>query len=716
MAKMNEEKNVFDRIPFRMHPRVFAALGADLVTNDVVAVIELVKNSYDAFASNVWLRFRQEPHEEVFLEIEDDGIGMTREIIEDVWCVVATPYRANNPKTRSGKKVRRVAGEKGLGRLSVSRLGDRLHMLTQAPEYPCWELTVNWSEITGGEDLSESFVQCRKYPESSPFQNSGTRIRIYGLKGFWDESRVKDLEDNLARLISPFSDFGDFNVFLSTSDKEETEEIRIEAPVFLSKPKYLIRGKVSGRGDVKAEYCFTPIAEETSRRKRINITWEQIFDEIRNRERFPFDSNGTHCGPFGFEIRAWDIGSEDTKEISDKFDFQKSMIRKAISVHKGMSVYRDGILVLPKSENSRDWLGLDLRRISKVGTRMSTSQLVGYVSITAESNPGISDTSDRERLVSCLDVAEFEEILKAVVGKLENERDKDRTKKEREEPMKDLFDELSAEDLIAEVIALADEGVGAADAVPILQAFSVSLDAARETIQERFIHYSRMATVGTIAQMLVHEIRNRTTAFGSFLDFIRSRFGPFKDEDLARQYRYADNSVNAMERLADTFSPLASRSFSRRKRKSVLEQQINECIALLDAEINRKNVRCHVPDSATILAVDPGELDAIILNVLTNSLYWLGEVSRDSRDIQFCFKKSINDTRLRVWVHDSGPGIEDDVAEKVFLPGVTRKPSGIGMGLTVASEIVAEYGGKMIAKCPGTLGGASFAFDLPLKK
>ncbi len=716
MAKADKDKNGFDRIPFRMHPRVFAALGADLVTNDVVAVIELVKNSYDAFANNVWLRFRQEPHEELFLEIEDDGTGMTREIIEDVWCVVATPYKVNNPEAKSGKKVRRVAGEKGLGRLSVSRLGDRLHMLTQAPGCPCWELTVNWSEVAMGEDLSESFVQCRKYPEPSPFQDSGTRLRVHGLKGYWDESQAKDLEDNLARLISPFSDLDDFNVFLTTSDKEETDEVGIDAPVFLSKPKYSIKGEVSDKGDVKAEYRFAPIAEGTPRRKRVNISWEQIFDGTRDRERFPFDPNGTHCGPFSFEIRAWDIGSEDTKEIADKFDFQKSMIRKAIGVHKGLSVYRDGILVLPKSENSRDWLGLDLRRVSKVGTRMSTSQLVGYVAITAESNPRILDTSDRERLVSCLDLAEFEEILKAVLGKLENERDEDRTKQEREEPMKDLFDELSAEDLIAEVIALADEGAEAAEAIPVLQAFSASLDAASETIQERFIHYSRMATVGTIAQMLIHEIRNRTTAFGSFLDFIKSRFGPFKDQDMVQQYRYADNSVNALERLADTFSPLASRSFSRRKRKSVLEEQINECIALLSAEIKRKNVKYHVPDTATTLAVDPGELDAVILNVLTNALYWLGEVPKDSRDIQFRFNKIINDTRLRIWVHDSGPGIEDDVVEKIFLPGVTKKPSGIGMGLTVASEIVAEYGGRMIAKHPGTLGGASFAFDLPLKK
>ena len=96
----NKEKKQFKQIPFRMHPRVFAALGADLVTNDVVAVIELVKNSYDAFARNVWLRFVDDASAGTFLEIEDDGHGMTRQVIEDVWCVVATPYKQMNPMER----------------------------------------------------------------------------------------------------------------------------------------------------------------------------------------------------------------------------------------------------------------------------------------------------------------------------------------------------------------------------------------------------------------------------------------------------------------------------------------------------------------------------------------------------------------------------------------------------------------------------------------
>ena len=184
-----------------MHPRVFAALGANLVTDDVVAVIELVKNSYDAFAQNVWVRFNEDQSEGPLLEITDDGMGMTRETIEDVWCTVATPYKDSNPVIKKGDKVRRVVGEKGLGRLSAARLGDRLSMLTQAAQSPCWEVTVDWADISQGDDLSQSFVRFREYPEDSPFEVSGTpssHFRVVGAmgrwpdRGPWRESRTLD--------------------------------------------------------------------------------------------------------------------------------------------------------------------------------------------------------------------------------------------------------------------------------------------------------------------------------------------------------------------------------------------------------------------------------------------------------------------------------------------------------------------------------------------
>ena len=721
-TKASQQKEHSDRIPLRMHPRVFAALGRDLVTNDVVAVIELVKNSYDAYARNVHLRFSDTSNNDPYLEILDDGCGMTKQVIKDVWCLVATPYKEQHPLVSSGKTQRRVAGEKGLGRLSVARLGERLRMVTKAVGDICWEVSVDWPSLSKGGNLSDSFVICKPYDDDEPFDECGTRIRVYGLSEAWDANKINDLEENLARLISPFSTKSDFKIFLTRPDDmqdekvedKQDEKVEIESPLFLSKPKYRISGHVDDSGNIAARYTFSPITKSAPRRKELFLSWSKVYEEAKNRTRFNLCSEKARCGSFEFDIRAWDIASDDTSEIAERFHLNKRQIRKSIRAHKGISVYRDDVLVLPKSENARDWLGLDLRRVSRVGTRMSTNQLVGYVSISADNNPCIEDTSDRERLASRQEVAEFEEILKAIVGLLESERDLDKAKPSREKPMRDLFGKLDAKGLLAEVKELSAEGASATQAIPPIQEFNRSLASTRKTIQERFVYYSRLSTIGTIAHMLVHEIRNRTIAFGGFVEIIKDRFAPFEDSRLRRKYEHADRAVDALERLANTFSPLASRNFRRRKRQSILEEQIKACLSLHRGAIKNQHILCRVPKTATNVAVDPGELDAILLNLITNAIYWMSDVPEDERRLTFEVTTMDDSDRVRLSIRDTGPGIEDDDVEKVFWPGVTRKPNGIGMGLTVASELVVAYNGHMALECDSSIRGACFTFDLPV--
>ena len=701
-----------------MHPRVFAALGADLVTNDVVAVIELVKNSYDAFAKNVWIRFDEDDNSDKFIEIEDDGFGMNRYTIENIWSVVATPFKHDNPYVVSGAKKRRVSGEKGLGRLSVARLGYDLEMSTKSLSEPCWKVEVNWEDISDANSLESCYISCVKCNRVALLGNTGTLLRISKLRSHWNDEMVNDLKENLARLIPPFDKTGDFLIHLDDATADVYRPIQIESPKFLSYPKYSITGDHDSKGNLSCSYRFNSTDKNKGRITELTMTWAQILSaaKARNDDISQLNPNNSICGTFDFEIRAWDIDSEDVSKVSEDFNIAKSIIRKAIRAHKGISVYRDGILVLPKSDNAKDWLGLDLRRVSKVGTRMSTNQIVGHVSISADENPGITDTSDRERLAATTAVREFEIILKAAIGFLENERDIDRIRPEREKPLENLFEELSAEELLAEVMTIAEEGAPASDAVPVLQAFNKSLDRARKTIQQRFVFYSRMATVGTIAQMLIHEIRNRTTIFGSFLRLIKKSFDPLPD-NVSKSFSSADKAIDSLESMADTFTPLANRSFRRRKRNSNLKESIQECINLQGKAIDKMNIDVHLAKSVDVrVAVDPGELDAVLLNLISNAVYWLSESEPAKRRLKFKAYSISNGERIRVHVDDSGPGIRDDVVEKVMWPGVTKKPDGIGMGLTVASELVSEYGGQMSAQHPGTLGGASFVFDLPIKK
>jgi len=704
-------------IPFKIHPRVFSALGADLVTSDVVAVIELVKNSYDAFASNVWIRFVVDDYGNDCIEIEDDGCGMTREIIEDVWSVVATPYKKNNPFTKSGEKKRRVSGDKGLGRLAVARIGKKLEMQTKADKEACLHVELDWSNISNAETLKGCYLSCEKFNGKTSFKTTGTLLRILNINSEWNEGMINDLKDNLSRLISPFNAKTDFAIHLSVPKFIPDGIIKIESLKFLKKPKYLLKGKADKNGNLSCTYRFLSFSDDSTRTTKCKLTWEQIYKALPKEKRLKdLNPNKAICGKFSFEIRAWDISTDDIEEIGENFGVKKTLIRKAIRTHKGISVYRDGILVLPKSENARDWLGLDLRRVSKVGTRLSTHQIVGYASISADENSEIGDTTDRERLVATREAKEFEAILESAVKTLENERDKDRVRLPVEKPLDDLFESLSATDLLAEVIAIAEEGIPASEAIPLLKEFNKNLDKTRKIIQERFIYYSRMATVGTIAQMLIHEIRNRTTIFGAFLKVVLKAHKELP-KAIEKYLAQAVNAIDSLERLADTFAPLANRSFKRRRRQSNLKDNIEQCLVLHENDIAMLDIKIDVAKSTNVnIAVDPGELDAILLNLISNAIYWLSQVPKTKRTIEFKCVSISNGTRLRVKVDDSGPGIPSEDIERVMWPGVTRKPGGIGMGLTVASELVSEYGGRMTIKHPGILGGASFLFDLPIKK
>jgi signal transduction histidine kinase len=177
----------------------------------------------------------------------------------------------------------------------------------------------------------------------------------------------------------------------------------------------------------------------------------------------------------------------------------------------------------------------------------------------------------------------------------------------------------------------------------------------------------------------------------------------------------AERSLQSLLQLADRFAPLASRAFRRGKREASAEEIINDTIASLKPELESKRIVIQFDHRGeTRIAVDPGELMPVIFNLLTNSIYWLGQVKTGKKLIHIRLSKRSKTKMLHVQINDSGPGIRDGDEERIFWPGVTRKSGGIGMGLTVASEIVSQYGGQMHLIKPGFLKGASFGFDLPL--
>lgn len=706
------------RIAFRFHARALAALGRDLVTNDVVAVMELVKNAYDALATCVDVRIRSgnRAADDGFIEIVDDGHGMDYAIIRDVWFTIATPFRQQRPVLRVGARSRTVTGEKGLGRLSAARLGRDIRVTTKVEGGTVFEFALNWDQLLQGEDLTGAECDVTELPRAALGGSHGTRVRIGGLRSAWDDDKIEDLRDNLARLISPFAAVKDFTLRLDvTGDGGLAESQSIGPPPFMLQPKYAIEGGVEADGTIRAQYRHRPINGRGCRQQELRESRTRFRDSLPLADRVGIDERDPACGPFEFEIRAWDLNTDDTRDIAEHFGESRRHIRDAIAAQRGVSVYRDDVLALPKSDGARDWLGLDVRRVSRVGVRLSTSQIVGYVRITKAGNPEIRDTSDREGLVWNSAAVALRHLVTRIVALLEVERHKDRMEKEDTGTATALFADLNAEPLLAKLEELRDSGADMADAVEAAKAFGGSLAQTRAVIERRFGYYNRLAVIGIIAHLVIHEIRTRTTVIGRGLRKAGELAGRIRDEVTAQAVDMAKGSVSALEALADRFAPLASRGYRPGRRTSVVEESVGRCLEMLSQEIRSGRIAVETEfHTRTAVRIDPAELDTIVLNLITNALYWLRRRDDGERRLRFRLTPGPTTARVTVSLDDSGPGVDPEERDRVFWPGVTHKPDGIGMGLTVASELVDGHGGRMRTVVPGTLGGGTFEFDLPL--
>ena len=404
---------LIEDVPVRFHPRAFSAFGADLVTNDEVAITELVKNSYDAFATEVTVSISDDE-----IEIRDNGSGMTRDIIKNAWAVVATPFKQKEPFVEKGGKVRRVSGNKGLGRFSAARLGRYVEIQTKSESDSYIRAFIDWDNLVNAENLSDCSFKMRISEPPDGFEQTGTVLKISGLHDTWNAEKTQDLKNSLARLISPFEKVNDFRIRLS--HKSLRESVFIETPPFIEHPVYLIKGNVSEEGEISWDYNFSPKRKADGRNEKGIIPWNKAFKGFSGEHDLRSAPEKSYfAGPFSFEIRAWDLDPESIADVSDTFDIKKREIRRSIAQYNGLSIYRDNILTLPKSDASKDWLGMDIRRVSSIGKRIGTSQIVGLISITTKDNPEIKDTTDREKLVDTEEYGQFCRIIETVITNLD---------------------------------------------------------------------------------------------------------------------------------------------------------------------------------------------------------------------------------------------------------------------------------------------------------
>ncbi len=656
--------------------------------------MELVKNAYDACATSVIVSFIGQTEGVIeAIKVVDNGHGMTLAVITDAWLSVATPYRVLHthacPKGR-----RRTSGEKGLGRLSSARLGTEIEVLTKAKGDSAREFRLNWKEMARAKSPEEWHADVSVADQETPI---GTSVTITGLNRHWTKQAVEEIIKGLSRLLPPWSDTSDqFAITVKTPWSNEPKDLVANA--LYSDPVYRIWGEVDCKGHAKAKYTYRGKGGHKDRDLEfLTLEAESLFS----------------CGSYTFEFRAWDLDKESILELQDRLGTIDtiSAIRRmfAQSAYSGISLYRDNILVLPKSAKSQDWLELESRRVSRVGDRLSRAQVMGVVKIGFDQNPELRDTSDREGLINNTESEIFFESLKGITAHLERERVKDRprTSVTGDKKAKNWLADLRDEEVVGEV----REALVHAQPVEAAKAFERyvrQVQTVADEVEQRLVTYNRLAALGRLAGFLQHEVGNHTVSIEALISKLKKKIDDIP-ESLHKSVETAGTSVRSLKRLAQVFGPLASPR--KRRQDCILEEVIAMCIETNKETIDRAKIQVKIPQTQTKVAIDTSELTSILYNLVENAVYWLMTVDGEK---QLTIERRIKDGTAIVFVHDSGPGINEDDMESIFWPGVSTRPSGMGMGLTIASELVDAAKGQMSVASPGKLGGATFQFGVPL--
>lgn len=443
---------------FDVNASVVFRLGEELITDEVQALVELVKNSYDADATWVSVTIdtrsknslgRQYTDAEGTIIVEDDGHGMDEDTIRGGWLTIAnSPKRKLKAAGRVTLRGRTPIGDKGLGRLGSQRLARNVEIITHSREQPTLEqyIAFSWGDFRETSNLGDVSVRYEK--KNVDRIRQGTKLILSGLRvrNTWQtNTQIDDLQRKLSAMLSPFEEVGDFRVFLEVDGTtlelaEITKMVRDSAHL---KYEFKFDGEVldvSGRvrlkyfqpSDKKYEQAFKSLCisddgealfgflsgltqagrpEHFVRSERdgwfIEFRKKCLINNIQGISRIK--KSAVSPGPFRGEV---DSVSFERSDIKDNVLSQQSEYRNLIRSLAGIRVYRDGFGI----RVDEDWLGLGKQQTqasSFYGLR--PGNVLGFVAISAQDNPDLMETTSREGFLVTPHYENFFALLKEFV-------------------------------------------------------------------------------------------------------------------------------------------------------------------------------------------------------------------------------------------------------------------------------------------------------------
>lgn len=727
-----------ENVRFAVDAKHIHRLGYELVGKQETALSELIKNAYDADATEVRIDFKDYDEPGGTLVISDDGHGMTEEVIRNAWMRISTNDKEESPI--SPKYGRSRAGRKGIGRFAVERLGKRLVLETKVEgnNYGV-RVKFNWDkDFYHGRDLTQVSYQLERFPKTEA--ESGTTLIIEDLRDKWSHKCFGRVWKSVLLLQPPFKtpkpfrgknykseDYkGDpgFKVYINSRAGDEVlEELSLEK-TFIEQRLAAIKGKVDSNGN---GHFF------------VNSEILDFKDEHLSEDKYLLVSN--------LEIEA-------SYFIYDASLMSGISVRQAIDMgtkYGGIRIYRDGFRILPYGEPHDDWLKLayDTGRRNLL-IPANNYNFFGHSEFSSDENPFLEETSSREGLIENESYEELQKFVRtclewaalriaAVRGRKQKASQKGFVPEPRKpsESTKELIEELkeeieeTAKETLQEGPAKKEVTVGI-EKLERIQAEQESFEQEVGRRQDEHIQYEAMlrilASLGISISVFSHEVRGAVTGVNNALLDFRKVISIEKDYDKELLSTYIDKFDDSLRRLQDISQyilTIISHSSSRAKKPLALESIISSFTKEFKSYLNTRGISFNIEVNPSFLRTEPmhrSEIDSVLFNFLTNAVKSMERANSKERKIKISAKKYGKYALLSF--QDTGGGVSHEIADKIFDAFFTTSQykgdeiagPGSGLGLKIVSDIAEANGGYVELAKPEEGYNCCFNFAVPIYK
>lgn len=667
---------------FAITPRVIAHLGEDLIKNENIALVELVKNSYDAQATFCEIEFFFIGDELSKVTITDDGIGMDLNTVENAWLVIGTDNKKKQLEHPSTGRL--PLGEKGIGRLGVHKLGRKIRVQTHKNGHNEVLIDIDWTKLANAQSIDDFPIQITEHVLSSLPMPHGTKITISDLKGEWNRRKLRNVYRDLASLNSPFNERTDSFVVKVKSNTNVFEGLPPIADIL---KVAMYRGHCIIEGNEVKDFCyqFTPWDSLS------NIQGKEIrslSDEdryLKRRKDIATSRTRNKVILEDFDLSDYKIGKivldfyifEKDTAVFSFMNMERTILNNYLRENSGVRVYRDGVRIYNYGEKDSDWLSLDFNRLKRAGDNISNNIIIGSVGISRRDSADLKEKTNREGFIENEAYFAFVDAVTYVLDLITRYRNTDKRR---------LINIYKKDKRVIEPV-LSD----LSSAVEIVKD-KVSDEKAREDIlhylnrvNDQYIEVRdiliRSANAGLNLGGVIHDMEKQVDALISCIE--------------NNNFESVKNIALNLEHIISGYTVFLKKTSIKTTNVSTIVSAVidNNKFRFADHRIkiysNRKKVDFEAKLSQT-------ESIGALTNLIDNSIYWVSQSRQDDRKIYVYITDEI-DNYISIIVCDNGCGFKIP-PEQALRPFITGKPlnTGMGLGLHIAHEVMQAMKGKLL--------------------